>query len=61
MSPKNGEFIKSNSVLIEADIIADFEIGKTELYFNDVLATSSQQSFGKKYKFNIEPRVIFYR
>lgn len=55
ISPKNGDFIKSdNGISVEANITADFEISKIELYFNGVLTTSLQQSFGKNYKFNYD-------
>ena len=48
-NPKNGEFIKTdNNITVNAEITADFEINKIELYFNDVLVSSWQQSFGKK-------------
>ncbi|MDO8442681.1 MAG: PBP1A family penicillin-binding protein [bacterium] len=49
ISPKNGEFIKTvNSIAVNAEIAANFEINKIELYLNDVLINSWQQSFGKK-------------
>lgn len=48
-SPKNGDFIKTdNNIAVNADIAADFEINKIELYFNDDMISSWQQSFGKK-------------
>jgi 1A family penicillin-binding protein len=47
---KNGDFIKTdNNIAVNADITADFEINKIELYFNDGLISSLQQSVGKKY------------
>ena len=49
ISPKNGEFIKEdNSIVVNAEITAGFEISKLELYLNDVLISSWQQAFGKK-------------
>jgi len=49
ISPKNGEFIKTiNSIAVNAEITANFEISKIELYLNDALISSWQQSFGKK-------------
>lgn len=49
ISPKNGEFIKTvNSIAVNAEITANFEINKIELYLNDALINSWQQSFGKK-------------
>ena len=48
-NPKNGEFIKTdNNITVNAEITANFEISKIELYLNDALISSWQQSFGKK-------------
>jgi 1A family penicillin-binding protein len=52
INPKNGDFIKSDAIQVNASINANFEIGKIELYLNNTLITSSQQSFGKNYTFN---------
>ncbi|MBU4348101.1 PBP1A family penicillin-binding protein [Patescibacteria group bacterium] len=48
-SPKNGDFIKTNNISVNAEINADFEINKIELYFNNNLISSLQQTMGKKY------------
>lgn len=49
INPKNGEFIKTdNNISVNAEITADFEINKIELYLNDALINSWEQSFGKK-------------
>jgi penicillin-binding protein 1C len=44
-SPKNGDFIKTNSnILVDAKITANFQINKIELYFNNDLVVSLQQT-----------------
>jgi membrane peptidoglycan carboxypeptidase len=49
IGPKNGDFIKTdNNIVINAEIAADFEISKIELYFNNALISYWQQSFGRK-------------
>ncbi|MCL5017073.1 MAG: PBP1A family penicillin-binding protein [Patescibacteria group bacterium] len=53
LNPKNGDFIKSENTQVTANITANFEIGKVELYFNgSLITTTPQQSFGKNYIFN---------
>ncbi|MHB9019259.1 MAG: transglycosylase domain-containing protein [Minisyncoccota bacterium] len=61
ISPINGEFLKTNNnIVINAEITADFEINKLELYLNDALINSWQQSLGKKatLSYNFTPSVV---
>jgi len=49
ISPKNGDFIKNNSISVNINISSDFEISKIEALFNDSLVGATQQLIGKNY------------
>ncbi|MDO8430003.1 MAG: transglycosylase domain-containing protein [bacterium] len=59
-SPKNGDFIKSESIFINSQITSQSDIGKIQLFFNNELADSRVGNFGKSfnYQFNLVPKKI---
>ena len=60
ISPKNGDFIQSNSVWVQARVTAPSPISKIQLFFNNELMDerSGNNSQDIMYQFNLAPKKI---